>query len=334
MSDSIRVRRFQPNRDDYAAVARVAAQFPPDVLGDYEYASPADLRAFDASFDGTVHALERYVAEHDGAVVGYGLLFHIPWLRETGRFWSAIRVDPAHQRRGAGRQLYGRLLVELRRLRAAATWLEVHESAPALTAHAERRGFRELFRSWGFALDTRGFDLARFQHAAERAAERGIVITTLERERERGPAWLPRLYELHAAITRDIPLPGHPHPAPGLDWFERYVCGSPLALPEAFFVARHGDRYVGESFLHRVEQSPGDLSQKVTGIHADYRGYGIAVALKLATIAYAQRHGYSRIWTGVESNNPSMLAINARLGFVQMPGLIVFEKELRSEDTP
>jgi hypothetical protein len=36
----------------------------------------------------------------------------------------------------------------------------------------------------------------------------------------------------------------------------------------------------------------------------------------------------TEIATAVESNNPGMLAINARLGFVQGPGLGLFEKRL------
>src|SRR5205085_2500645 len=86
--------------------------------------------------------------------------------------------------------------------------------------------------------------------------------------------------------------------------------------------------YVGMSYLHRDPDEPGRLLQRITAIHAEYRGRGIALALKLKTIAYAQQHGFHEIRTAVESNNPSMLAINAKLGFVQGPGLVLFEKRL------
>jgi mycothiol synthase len=323
-----RIRPFQSTERDYEAVAGVAAQFPSDLLCDFEYQAAAALRAFDESFDGTAHALVRYVAEAGRATVGYAQLFHIPWLREPGRFWGAVRVDPAHQRGGTGGRLYQHLLAELRRMGAIALWSQVHESMPEIAARVERLGFRELFRSWPFFLDTGGLDLVPFQPAAERCATHGAAITTLAHERTYTRDWLARLYDLHATITRDIPLPGHPHPEPPLAWFERYVGDSPLALPEAFFIAKVGEHYVGESFMQRMEGAPGELSQKATGVRQEYRGAGIAVALKLRTIAFAQQHGYARIWTGVESNNPSMLAINQKLGFVQQPGLILFEKEI------
>jgi GNAT superfamily N-acetyltransferase len=324
------IRLFQPIGQEYAAVAAVAGLFSDDQLVDFEYACADDLRAFDESFAGTGDVLRRFVAVIGDQIVGYAQLFHIPWLREPSHFWAAIRVVPAWQRRGIGGRLYRRAIEELRRLGAVAVQLEVHESQSALIAHVERLGFHELFRSWEFLLDTRGFDLSRFQQAAERVAGHGITITTLAQEREHSADWLSRLYELHSTITREIPLPGHPHPAPGLAWFERYACGLPISMPDAYFIAVDGTRYVGESCLHRLESVPGELDQKTTGVLSGYRGYGIALALKLRTIAYAQQHGYTRIWTGVESNNPSMLAINAKLGFVQGLGVIVFEKRLWS----
>ena len=328
MGRGLSIRNFQPTDQEYAAVAAVAAQFSDEELVDFEYADLGDLRSFDEGFAGTTDTLWRLVAVLDDTIVGYAQLFHIPWLREPGHFWAVIRVARARQRQGIGGRLCHHAIEELRRLGAVAIQAEVFESQPPLIAHVKRLGFHELFRSWPYRLDTHGFDLSRFQAATERVAKCEIIITTLAEERERGVDWLPRLHDLHAAITRDIPLPGHPHPAPGLAWFERYACGLPVSLPDAYFVAVDGQRYVGESCLHRLKAASDELNQKTTGVLSEYRGYGIAVALKLRTIAYAQRHGYTRIWTGVESNNPSMLAINAKFGFVQEPGVIVFEKHI------
>jgi len=329
VSESIHIRPFASSAGEYEAIAQIAAQVPADMLGDYEYARSAELQALDALLARGAHFCQRYVADAGGMLVGCAQLFHIPWLREPGYYWAAIRVHPAHQRHGIGGRLAAYLLDELRRVCAAAVWVEVHESMPALAARAEELGFREAYRSWPFVLEVRDFDHARFAQVGERIAQRGIAITTLDQERARGAGWLSRLYDLHVTLTREIPLPWPPDPDPGVAWFERYAIHLPTSMPEAFFIAKDGERYVGESFLHRVEQAPGDLSQRATGIRGAYRGSGLAVALKLATIAYARQHGFERIWTGVESHNPGMLAINAKLGFAQQPGLIVFEKQLQ-----
>jgi RimJ/RimL family protein N-acetyltransferase len=207
-------------------------------------------------------------------------------------------------------------------LGARSVQVETHEALSELLAPLARRGFRELLRSWMFTLDARRCDIARFATAHDRLG--GLTIATLAEERARDPGWLPNLYELHTTLSRDIPIPGHPLPAPPLDWFAEHVA----ALPEAFFIVRDGEQYVAESYLHASQDEPGVLDQKVTGVRGDYRGRGIALALKLETIAFARRHGFSQIRTGVESNNPAMLAINARLGFEQGAGLILFEKLL------
>jgi mycothiol synthase len=125
-----------------------------------------------------------------------------------------------------------------------------------------------------------------------------------------------------------VPIPIHPHPAPPPAWLFEQALGLPESLPDAFFIVRDGLRYVGMSYLHRDNKIPDRLLQRITAIHAEYRGRGIALALKVKTIAYAQQHGFHEIRTAVESNNPSMLAINAKLGFVQGLGLVLFEKKL------
>src|SRR6266511_1955274 len=185
MDTAVHIRPFEATDRDYNAVAHIAAHFPADRLGDFEYQRGAELRAFDESFEGSGHVLMRCVAETDGGIVGYAQLFHIPWLRELARYWVALRMHPAHQWRGSGRRLCQHLLAELRGIDAAAAWCEVHETTPALAAYVERQGFHELFRSWPFYLDTRTFDPARFERATERAGTRGIMITTLAREQER-----------------------------------------------------------------------------------------------------------------------------------------------------
>jgi GNAT superfamily N-acetyltransferase len=79
--------------------------------------------------------------------------------------------------------------------------------------------------------------------------------------------------------------------------------------------------------LRKSKDEPKDLYQGLTGVRREYRGKGVAMALKLKTIEYAQRHGYAVIKTWNESNNVGMLAINEKLGFVRQPAWVTFAKE-------
>jgi GNAT superfamily N-acetyltransferase len=326
MTQTFHIRRFEPTDADYAAISAIGASTPPEYALDYESRDAGDWRALDGSFVQAGRPLVRYVAEVDERAVGYAYSFEIVWARPARRYWCVIRVLPDYARRGIGGQLYERVLGDLRQRGAQAALLELDDTLAALRPALERRGFRELLHSWAFSLDPRSCDLSAFAVADQRLA--GLEITTLAAELARGADCLAPLHSLYTTVAGDVPIPIHPHPDPPIEWLARQALGLPESLPDAFFMVRHGERYVGMSYLHRDAGNPGRLLQRITAIHPDFRGRGVALALKLRTIEYAQRRGYAEIRTAVESNNPGMLAINAKLGFVQGPGLVLYEKRL------
>ena len=330
MPQPFHIRPFAPTDADYAAISVIGASTPPAYALDYEFRDADDWRALDDSFAQAGRPLLRYLAEADGQPVAYAYSFEIAWAPPAGRYWCVIRVLPNYGRRGIGERLYQQLLADLQARGANAALLELDDTLAALRPALERRGFRTLLHSWAFSLDPRTCDLAAFAAPDQRL--RGLQITTLTAELAQGADWLPPLHQLYTSVAGDVPIPIHPHPAPPPEWLAEQALGLPESLPDAFFIVRDGMRYVGMSYLHCDADDPGRLLQGITAIHAAYRGRGIALALKLKTIAYAQQHGFHEIRTAVESNNPPMLAINAKLGFVQGPGLVLFETKLRIEN--
>jgi ribosomal protein S18 acetylase RimI-like enzyme len=326
MHDSIQIRGFTPTIQEYTALATVGASMPPQYTLDYEYRDAGDWRGLDAMFAQAGCPLVRYVAEVAGLVVAYAYYFEIAWAAPPGRYWCVIRVLPAYQRHGIGGRLYTRLLGDLAQRGAVAMQLELDDTLAALAPALKRRGFRELLHSWAFALDPRVCDLAAFATAYDRLG--GLEITTLAAELARGADWLASLHDLYLSVAGDVPIPIHPHPAPPPEWLARQAIGLPESLPEAFVIVRDDERYVAMSYLHADSDSPGRLLQRITAVHPAYRGRGIALALKRKTIEYGQRHGCHEIRTAVESNNPSMLAINRKLGFAKREGLALLEKTL------
>jgi len=326
MTQAFRIRLFAPTDADYAAISGIGASTPRAYALDYEFRNADNWRALDDSFAQVGRPLVRYVAEADGQTVAYAYRFDIAWAPPAGRYWCVIRVLPDYWRRGIGERLYEQLLADLRERGANAALLELDDTLAMLRPALERRGFHAILHSWAFSLDTRTCDLAAFAVPDQRL--RGLQITTLAAELAHSADWLPPLHQLYTAVAGDVPIPIHPHSAPPPAWLAQQALGLPESLPDAFFIMRDGMRYVGMSYLHSDVDDPGRLLQRITAIHAAYRGRGIALALKLKTIEYAQRHGFYEIHTAVESNNPSMLAINAKLGFVQGPGLVLFEKRL------
>ena len=93
-------------------------------------------------------------------------------------------------------------------------------------------------------------------------------------------------------------------------------------------IAKDGSKHIGLSTVWRIDREPRGLVQGNTGVRREYRGRGIAVALKLKVIDFARRNGYEKMKTWNASNNAPMLAVNTKLGFKREVGWITLEKDL------
>ena len=320
---SISIRPFE---DEYAAVIAIQKAIDPDEEGSVEH-----WRFDDQQWRHDRYYKERLVAESaDGEIVGWGQVFHMPWQFHPHRYCLSLDVHPARQRQGIGSALYARLLgmVQTRggeMLRAA-----TQESRQAAVDFLEHREFAEIQRYWESRLDVAAFDAGPFSTAEARAAQQGITLTTLADELSRegeSETLLRALYEMESAAFRDVPFPDPPTVSPYDEWRE-WTLHSPGGLQDAYFLARDGDRFVGLSNMSRNEGQPGVIFQGFTGVIREYRGKGVAMALKLQTVKYAREHGYREIRTGNNTRNRPMLRINEAMGFRKQPVWIEYEKAL------
>src|SRR5206468_12009851 len=170
--------------------------------------------------------------------------------------------SPAWQRKGVGAALYARGIEELRGRRAVAVRTWVRESMPDSVAWLAHRGLRGLHRSWESRLDVARFDPARFAEHAQVPA--GIEVVTLADEMAEDPGRFPDIHEMDNELALDVPRVD-PFTPPPLEMFREFVLSGPRALPEACFLAKDGDRYVGVSSLERVESLPDTLHVDFTG---------------------------------------------------------------------
>ncbi len=298
--------------------------------------TPEEFRHHRERLRAGAHADVFAVAEASGVIVGYSHYQHIPEQTDRDRYRVVVGVAAGWRGRGVGGALYAHLDGALRARGARAAESFARETDAHVIGFLVRRGFAEVMRAWEYRFDPRGFDPTPFARYRERVRAGGVVITTLASERDRDPGALRKAYDLHNAVDADIPSTS-PFQAPP---FERYLeqnVNGPNALLDGYFIAKIGDEYVGESTL-RKPGSGAYLSVNTTGVRQPYRGRGIAIALKLATIDYARIHECSQIRTWNEINNIGMLAINERLGFVRTPAWITYERRLasggRSESEP
>ena len=271
------------------------------------------------------------VAEEPGAgIVGYWHAHHMLGQFAPGRYRANVFVDPVWQDRGVGSALFDHMQAALLARRAEVIESFARETRPEVIAFLAKRGFVETLRTWELRLDLAGFDLAPYVGYMDRVREAGVEIVTLRDELARDPEALRRAHALREAVMADIPSPIPHTPVPYEEFVDSNI-ESPRALPDAYFLAKVSGAYIGEANL-RKPQDGTHLWHNVTGVLPAYRGRGIAMALKLASIAYGRAGGYSEIRTWNEVRNIGMLAINERLGFVRQPAWITFEKTLAAPD--
>lgn len=314
----INIRPFSGQYADYEALALVhSAAFP-----DYQ-TTPDEWQRQDQKRDPKC-PISRFAAEIDGQVVATSSFANIPWYYHPQQFEIGVIVHPEYRRRGIGARVYLGLVAELGPYNPLKLRGYIREDHIKSMRFARQRGFVEEVRAWESRLDVVGFDPTRFAGAAERVAAQGIRITTARELSAGDPEFWTKLYEMDIAATYDVPMPEPYTPASFEQWMQ-WFNNAPNYLPDAYFVAVDGDRLVGVSSLWSREA--GDyLDTGFTAVSREYRGRGIALALKLCAIDYARRVGAPEIRTDNASTNRPMLRINEALGFVKQPAWITMVK--------
>jgi len=314
------------HESDYEAIARIHTAVYPESPSTAE-----EVRHWTNEMAPEGVTSEWFIAEdrRTGAVAGYAWYHHTAWSFHPDKYRLRGNVHPAWEHQGIGRLLMETVLESLRARGARRVMAMSREDRPRGIAFLQRYGFAAYAREFESRLPVAGCDLSQFAGYSDRVAARGIELTTLAEELARDPHCLPAVYQLHSALSistpREDPDPRTPPP------YARFLAlevDHPTVLKDACFLAKHGDFYVGESALKTSEADPQVLYQQLTGVVPEYRGSGVATALKLRTVEYAHRHGYREIRTWNSSRNSAMLAINLKLGFVRQPAWIEFLKIL------
>jgi RimJ/RimL family protein N-acetyltransferase len=133
-------------------------------------------------------------------------------------------------------------------------------------------------------------------------------------------------------------MPGHN--GPEWDTFEAFqagVCRQPWFQPAGQCVAVDiaSGEWVGLCAVEAVRVASGAVVayNLDTGVERTYRGRGIAQALKVLGLRYAQAQGAREVRTNVHPQNAPMLAINQKLGYRVQSGHYRMQKALTKDLT-
>lgn len=268
--------------------------------------------------DMLLHRVGAFAGER---LVGLGRASAEP-TRRPGCFDLLIRVLPDWQRQGIGTKLYQEL--ERYAVARGATLLDGYtKDEPGAGQHfAERLGFQLRQHIFESKLDLSAFDPTEYQDGLARLEASGIRLTTFAAFPQDDAA-LDRLRAFYTALHRDVP--GTESMAePSLDQFKQRTIHAVGWEPQQVHLAVEGDRWAGLSFVCPLPD--GTFVNDLTAVHPEYRGRGVATAVKVKALAYAQAKGGSWIRTHNDASNRPMLAVNRKLGYRPEPGIFRFSK--------
>jgi GNAT superfamily N-acetyltransferase len=315
------IRPFDDSDSDYeAAVAVWNANWPdePTSVEGARYANRVRSRE---------RFYERLMAELDGEVVAT-VVFRLPeWSADPGMYDVQVRVVPEFQRRGIGTALYDRALAGLNELEQRPTKIvsDAREDQPHSVKFLTDRGFEQVQRQQVSRLDVASFDPNPFAETVRRFEESNIVVKTVEEYEAEDPEARRKMHAAYVELFKDVPLFTDRFELT-YELFEKEL-DAPNRMPGAILLAFDGDEIVGTTSLWQRLADPGRLDTGLTAVARSHRRRGIAAALKVRALRFAQDRGAREVSTDNEENNP-MYDLNVRLGFRPTPAWLVFQKEL------
>ena len=304
---------------DYEATAAIwTANWP-------EYPKTAEMYRYNAESRDPMSPFGRLVAEEGGSIVATGYFREEADSAATGKFLVYVQVRPDRQGEGIGRALFDGILEHLEVHEPEILQSFTREDHEAGAAFLEKRGFRVSMREQDSELDLASFEPAKFADVVDRVRESSIEILPASELSKRDPDWMRKTWNLHGEIIPDVPDDDTLVNMPFEEFAKTF--DHPDFIPEGYFLALDGDRYVGMSSVWDRRVKKGEVYTRLTGVVRSHRRRGIATALKVRAHDFAESVGARVIVTDNEENNP-MYDLNVRLGFVPTRAWLQFRKEL------
>jgi GNAT superfamily N-acetyltransferase len=256
--------------------------------------------------------LRKYVVTNGKErVIGYGLI----WEQRTSPHLILkveILFNPEYDI-----QIIGPYAIQARTFHDQIQLLQIYE----------KLGFVENHRMMHVYLPLSDIDLTPFVEIENKLNSLGIVVTTLAEELISDVDYFSKLQTLNNLTWADYPTePLVPQSSPN-----NQMLTHEDNIPDAYFIAKMGQLYIGHSHLMKLPSDTENLIQGLTATLREFRGEGIATALKVKGIEFAKRMGYKGILTSTRNTNGPMEAVNKKLGWRTNYSEVRLEKILKSE---
>ena len=286
----LRIVVREATTEDFASATELLNRVWPNRVG-----SERGLRHTAAAHPPDAH--RRYwAAEHEGRLVGWATAAIEHQSSERPGFLQ-ISVAPESRRAGLGTALLERCEAHLAGV-GTATVLSLTTPDDVSRAFATAHGFRHTNTTRISGVDPRTIDPP--------SAPPGVDLRPLA---ELDPR---KVHELDAEAMRDVPGEVAMDDISFEQWLEDYWRHPETDL-DASVAAVIDDRPV--AFSHLRIAPGGRAVTDMTGTLREYRGRGLALLVKRATLVNAAARGVELVSTENDETNGPMLRINEKLGY-------------------
>ena len=152
----------------------------------------------------------------------------------------------------------------------------------------------------------------------------GVKIFPLCDEPQLADAVLQLWNECHTDIPSALPFETVTNDA----WRADLGIAADAPYPPALLIAATAEReIVGVAFLD-IDAAQGIAGHRFTGTARSWRGQGVAIALKVATIRWAAANGVTLLRASNDADNLAMRTVNDRLGYEEQHRIVLFQRTI------
>ena len=227
-----------------------------------------------------------------GELVGAGF---VDRSSQVGRAFVMPRVRPAFRRQGIGTAVLRQLLLLAGQL-----------DRPIACSMADDPGSTEFGLRHGFAeVDRQVEQLRAIGQEAVPTPPAPVTIVSVEQHPE---LWQPAFEAVGRQGFADLALDTH------VEVTEQQWVANEMNNPASTFIALAGQQIIGVASL-LTEDNSRRAEHGLTAVRREWRGKGVASALKRHCLAWASANGLTEVYTWTQKNNGDMRRLNEHLGF-------------------
>jgi mycothiol synthase len=243
---------------------------------------------------------------------------------------GGVSVARAHRGKGIASSLLAVIIDEAIRRKAPRFLAGASAAHTDALGWAAKRGFREIGRRIEAYVELASFDPARYRARVDDVRGSGLVLRSIaeildgadDEVRER---FIRAMYDAETPMWEDVPW-ATPMPHWPYDRFRHMGFESGQMLADLSIVAFDGDTIAG--FTTTAKRQSQDGYTWMTGVGRNYRGRGLATAIKVEALSRAKAKGLRAMLTTNDEPNKAMREINAKLGYRALPAYVQLEKPL------